>query len=258
MTEELLHGGNTHDAIVRVGDTVRRPTGPWTPGVHALLEHLERQRYEGAPRAFGLDDEGREVLEFVPGSVVWPDRFALVQTDSALAMVAATIRRYHDAVEDFRFDGLTWSERGCDPYGPVETVCHNDLAPWNLVQREGTGTWVFIDWDLAAPGRRAWDLALALLSFVPLMPDSPLTDEETRRRIALFARGYGRPLPTEILVVAVERCATEAERIESDGRAGIAPYARLLAEGHATIWRGAEAHIEARRNGWQPAVAQER
>ena len=34
-----LPGGNVGGAV-RVGDTVRRPTGPWTPAVHELLEFL--------------------------------------------------------------------------------------------------------------------------------------------------------------------------------------------------------------------------
>jgi hypothetical protein len=253
MDEERLLGGNTHAAIVRVGDTVRRPTGGWTPGVHALLEHLDLKGYDGAPRLLGLDDEGREVLEFVPGSVIWPDHFALVQTDAALFEVATTIRRYHDAAAGFDFGAFAWSDRGSDTRGPSEIVCHNDLAPWNLVC-QAPGRWRFIDWDLAAPGRLAWDLAWALLSFVQLIPDSTLTEEETRHRIEVFAAGYGEPLPTDILAVAAERCATEAARIEQDGRAGIEPYVRLLAEGHAVIWREAETHIEAHRACWESAL----
>jgi hypothetical protein len=34
-----LGGGNMSSGVVRVGDTVRRPAGPWTPAVHALLTH---------------------------------------------------------------------------------------------------------------------------------------------------------------------------------------------------------------------------
>jgi hypothetical protein len=253
MDEELLLGGNTHAAIVRIGDTVRRPTGDWTPGVHALLEHLDRHLYDGAPRVFGLDDQGREMLSFVAGSVVWPDHFALVQTDSALIEVAGVIRGYHDAVAEFDFETFSWSDRACDPRGPVEIVCHNDLGPWNLIHR-AAGDWAFIDWDLAAPGRIVWDLAWALLSFVPLMPDSTLTDAETVHRITTFGVGYGNPLPIDILDVAVERCSTEARRIEVDGAAGIEPYARLLAEGHGKVWRSAAEHIGVRRRGWRQAV----
>ena len=170
--------------------------------------------------------------------MVWPGHFSLVQTDEALAQVAASIRRYHDAAADFRFDGFAWSDRGADPRGPSEVLCHNDLAPWNLVRSE-RGQWTFIDWDLAAPGRLAWDLAWALLSFTPLLPHSTLTDAQTRHRLTVFYNAYGTPLPNDLIGVAIERCAHEAEQIEQRGKAGVEPYARLLAEGHAAIWRSA-------------------
>jgi hypothetical protein len=253
VDEERLLGGNTNAEIVRIGDTVRRPVGHWSSGVHALLEHLDGRGYDGAPKLLGLDAQGREVLSFVPGSVVWPDHFALVQSDSALAEVAATIRRYHDAAAGFRSDRFTWSDRGGDPRGPHEILCHGDLAPWNLVRRDTEG-WAFIDWDLAAPGRLAWDLSWALLTFTPLMPDSALTERETLHRIAGFGAGYGKPLPSDVLAVAVERCSDEAERIERQGAAGVEPFAHLLAEGHAKVWRSAAVHIEANRTRWQLAV----
>jgi len=256
MEEERLIGGNSHAEVVKVGETVRRPTGHWTPGVHALLGHLEARGYRGAPRARGVDPQGREVLTYVPGSVVWPDHFALVESASRLAQVAAVIRSFHDLVADFsQADEFTWSDRGADPQGPPEILCHNDLAPWNLVH--GTdGNWTFIDWDLAAPGRRSWDLSWALLSFTPLMPDSPLGEAETLHRIATFRKAYGASqLPSDVLTVAVERCEYEAERIDCLGAAGEQPYARLLAEGHSDIWHRAAAHIAARAPAWEAAVS---
>lgn len=33
-----LRGGNMNSGVVRVGDTVRRRAGPWTPAVCALLQ----------------------------------------------------------------------------------------------------------------------------------------------------------------------------------------------------------------------------
>jgi hypothetical protein len=254
VDEERLVGGNTHEEIVRIGDTVRRPTGSWTPGVHALLRHLASVGYDGAPTLLGFDEQGREILSFVSGTVVWPGHFSLVQTDEALAQVAASIRRYHDAAADFRFDRFAWSDRGADPRGPSEVLCHNDLAPWNLVRSE-RGQWTFIDWDLAAPGRLAWDLAWALLSFTPLMPHSTLTDSQTRHRLTVFCNAYGTTLPNDLLTVAIERCAYEAELIERRGKDGVEPYARLLAEGHAAIWRSAEAHVAAQHLQWQPALS---
>ena len=47
MEEESL-GGNLNDAV-RVGDTVRRRAGPWTPAVHDLLRFLERKAFPAPP-----------------------------------------------------------------------------------------------------------------------------------------------------------------------------------------------------------------
>lgn len=65
---EELSGGNT-TVVVRIGDTVRRPVGPWTPAVHDVLNHLAAVGFPGSPRVLGVDDAGREILAFVPGEV---------------------------------------------------------------------------------------------------------------------------------------------------------------------------------------------
>ncbi|MBO0835590.1 MAG: aminoglycoside phosphotransferase family protein, partial [Actinobacteria bacterium] len=73
--EELLPGGNVTRGVVRVGDTVRRPTGPWTASVQDLLLHLKSAGFQGAPEPLGFDDQGREVLRFVAGTPAWGDGF---------------------------------------------------------------------------------------------------------------------------------------------------------------------------------------
>jgi hypothetical protein len=73
-SETPLSGGNMSSGVVRVGDTVRRPAGPWTPAVHALLTHLYEAGFRGAPRPLGIDERGREVLTFIPGPPAWPDQ----------------------------------------------------------------------------------------------------------------------------------------------------------------------------------------
>ena len=64
-----LAGGDVTHGVVRVGDTVRRPRGPWSDAVAAYLLHLERVGFRGAPRYLGVDEHGRDVLEFVCGEV---------------------------------------------------------------------------------------------------------------------------------------------------------------------------------------------
>lgn len=188
--EELpLSGGNVSEGVVRIGDTVRRPAGPWTPAVHALLRHLQEAGFPAAPRPLGIDDQGREVLTFVPGDVLWPDPFAWLEPAQRLARVARLIRSFHDAVQGFTPPpDAEWQI--LVPVEGADIIAHQDLAPWNLVVSD-KDEWVFIDWDTAAPGSRLWDLAYAMHGFIPLSarPEWQRTDVADRLRI--FADAYG-------------------------------------------------------------------
>jgi hypothetical protein len=208
--------------------------------VHRLLQALAERGFTAAPRVLGIDQRGREILTYLPGRVVWPGHFDLVATDDALTAVARLVRRYHDAVAGLELPG-PWSDLAADPDGPFEVLCHNDLAPWNLVAVEDGG-WAFIDWDLAAPGRRAWDVAWALLGFVPLTEETA----DARRRIRVLLEGYDAAADApSILAVASQRAALEAARIRRLAAAGEEPWVRLLAEGHAETWEGAAQRADA-------------
>ena len=69
MAEELLSGGNM-EVVVRVGDTVRRVAGEWTPSVQAWLMAIRGSGAEQVPEPRGSDIEGREVLSYLPGSTL--------------------------------------------------------------------------------------------------------------------------------------------------------------------------------------------
>jgi len=91
--EQPLTEGNVSTGVVRVGDTVRRPTGPWTGSVDALLRHLERVGFNGAPRALGRDEQGRQVIEYVPGQVnVPPSRLDLTRGGTCWCLLMPTTR----------------------------------------------------------------------------------------------------------------------------------------------------------------------
>jgi hypothetical protein len=74
MTEHPLGGGNVAAGVVRVGDTVRKPAGFWTPAVEALLAHLWRAGFTGAPRPLGRDDRGGRCSSTCPGRWRWTSR----------------------------------------------------------------------------------------------------------------------------------------------------------------------------------------
>ena len=99
LHEVALVGGDVHvgeNVVVRVGDTVRRAVGPHTPLVHALLHHFEAVGFDGAPRALGFDERGREVLSYVEGTAALAP---IPRGDDVLAALARLLRRMHDAQE---------------------------------------------------------------------------------------------------------------------------------------------------------------
>ncbi|MET8866803.1 phosphotransferase [Nonomuraea sp. NPDC004580] len=123
--EEILTGGGVNH-VVKVAGTVRRPTGPWTPAVHALLRHLAARGFTGAPSVHGVDEQGREVLGFVPGETAGHPLPPWARTDEALTGAARLLRRYHDATAGFvPPPGATWY---LPPVEPAEVICHGDVA----------------------------------------------------------------------------------------------------------------------------------
>ncbi|MEJ3747526.1 phosphotransferase [Actinomycetes bacterium KLBMP 9797] len=197
MAEVTLPGGNTVGAVL-TGDVVRKQASPSTPTVHALLRHLEDAGFDAAPRALGIDDQGRQLLSYLPGETVgarsrWP---AWAYTDSMLIQVGRWIRRVHDATADFRppADEQWFIGRAMRP-GLI--VGHQDAAPYNAAV-DGDRLVGFFDWDAAGPTSREFDLAFSALLWVPLTApdeeDAPLRDHDLAdrsRRLHLFLDAYG-------------------------------------------------------------------
>jgi Phosphotransferase enzyme family len=248
-----LGGGNMSSGVVRVGDTVRRPAGPWTPAVHALLTHLHDAGFRGAPRPLGLDDAGREVLAFIPGTVPWPEHFDLLDAGPQLRRVARLIREFHDAAAGFTPPpGARW--QALTPAEGAEIIAHHDLAPWNLVA--GTGQWAFIDWDTAAPGTRLWDLAYAVHGFVPLSADPALQRADAEARLRLMADAYDltEAQRADLVPLLARRTRVMYDFLAREAAAGSQPWARLWAQGHGAAWLADTRYIARREARWRRAL----
>ena len=237
MAEERLEGGNIGGAV-RVGDTVRRPAGSWTPAVHALLAHLAGKGFTGAPRPRGFDDQGREILTFLEGEAVgsrkpWP---AWVHAEDTLDQVARWMRAYHQAVAGFvPPPGAVWREGGT--WSPGLIIGHNDAAPYNAAWHQGTLAG-FFDWDFAGPATPEWDLAFAAFSWVPLharhvVAAEGFTDFAARpRRLDRFLRVYGwQATAGDFLDVVEARIRAHAGGIRGLAASGDEAFGRLLSQG---------------------------
>jgi hypothetical protein len=219
-------GGNLNDAT-RVGDTVRRRAGPWTPAVHALLRFLENAGFE-APRARGMDEKGREILEYIEGDTHpgWPDPAPdWVRDDDHLAEGARLLRLYHDLVDGFDPPaGARW--RMVAPTAP-EIICHNDWAPWNALFRDRHLA-VMLDWDNAGPGTRLWDVANSAYSWVPLRSGSAqFAIDVQATRVRLFCDAYGLSDRASLLDVMRERTLFVSEFVAEQARLGDKGFMKL-------------------------------
>jgi len=229
-SETPLPGGTANRGlVVRVGDTVRRPVTPYSGATHELLAHLRRVRFDGAPCFLGIDEQGREVLSYVEGEAPIHPYPAWAHADEVLAGVAALLRGYHDAVESFDASGHAWPTRIPSGYGPV-LVSHNDPNLDNVVFRGGRAVGL-IDFDLAAPGSRVWDVAVAARLWAPLRPDPDVHDARRGRaleRLRLFVDAYGldagdRKLVLEALIPSHDWIY---DLISAAARAGSGGFAR--------------------------------
>jgi hypothetical protein len=244
--EEVLAGGNM-TAVVRVGDTVRRAAGPWTPTIHAFMRHLRAAGFAMVPEPLGMDDRGREIISLLRGAPAIYPLPAFAWSDATLTTVARTLRAFHDASLGF----LPPDEGGWQwpAHEPAEVVCHNDFAPYNLMFEAGRLTGV-IDLDLASPGPRVWDMAYTAYRFVPLTdpanPDAPFPGaDEQRRRLAAFCAAYADAAvePSAVLVAATANLGELVAFIEREAAAGDPAQQAVLARGDVDIYTRDIAHI---------------
>jgi hypothetical protein len=229
--------------------------------VHAVLRHLERAGFTEAPRVLGFDDVGREVLTYLEGETVagarpWP---AWVSSDEALTQVGSWLRRLHDATVDFVppedavwFAGQLWR--------PDLVIGHHDAAPYNAVWRRGRLVG-FVDWDVAGPSSREFDLAYSALMWVPLLaPGSAwpiafrqVQDRSRRLHLLLDAYGYDddRCALREAVAARARRNAEVTRRLADGGD----PVFQALRNQADDLDRAAQQVDELPESFWQRPTA---
>jgi hypothetical protein len=229
LKEVPLVGGNI-SASVRIGDTVHRRAGAWTPAVHALLAHLKRVGFGAAPEALGFDEQGRAVQSFLPGEVHpgWPDPLPrwMFEDEATLVAAATLLRRYHDSLDGFAAPpDAHWR---FVPPGEHDVICHNDWSPSNALFR-GHVPVAMLDWDAAGPGSRAWDVALSAYNWVPLNPRvTPPSLAAKAPRFGLFCDAYGEGIVRqEVFDTLTEQLPLHAAFIQAEADAGDPGFVKL-------------------------------
>jgi hypothetical protein len=94
VTEEPLPGGNITTGVVRLGDTVRRARSRRSAFAAEVLTCLESVAFRYAPHYLGEDEQGRDILSFIPGRTTnHPSQRAA----GAYALGGRMLRALHDA-----------------------------------------------------------------------------------------------------------------------------------------------------------------
>ncbi|WNM24715.1 phosphotransferase [Demequina capsici] len=238
------------DRVPRTRISTHAPD-PYTGALHALLTHLRGVGFTGAPRSFGWDDQGRHLLEFMPGTRLDDPRAPASALDSR--RIGRFVREMHDALEGFVppadarwFAGL--------PAPGHDLIVHQDLVPSNLVIRED-GTLAAIDWDASAPGTRLWELAHVAHTFAPLYSaDSDLRGSMERLRGLADGYGLGEEAREQLVPLLAERSARMYDYLEAMRRTGEQPWVALWERGIGTVWRRDAAWIRTHEPQWRHSL----
>jgi hypothetical protein len=256
--ETELPKGDVTEGVVRIGDTVRRPSSPVSDVVAEYLEHLAVAGFDGAPQYLGRDSKGRDVLTFVDGDVPGDPVEAWARDDRVLSSVGRLVRRLHDASAGWRPSAPVPVPPGRPiaplPHDEPHLITHRDVTPQNTVFRHGVAA-ALVDFDLIGETTRSIDLANTAMHWVPLLDPvdraAGYDGIDVGRRLRLTLDGYGRDaVDAELLLRGVRR------RFAA-GYAGMKWNAENLGGGWARMWTAGVGEVIRRRAAWFETAEEE-
>lgn len=246
---EALAGGRA-GKILRSEDKVHRPAGAWTPHTQALLRHIRAQGFNGAPQPFGFDADGNEIVSYITGEVCNYPLSENAKSVTAFVSSAKLLRAYHDSTLGF-VETLHGDEPWfLPPREPVEVICHGDYAPYNVVL-EGDQAVAIIDFDIAHPAPRVWDIAYALYRWGPLTDpvnaDGFGSIDQKIARCRMFCDAYGlaQEQRIELTAMVIERLQVMVETMLTGAADGNEAFQANIADGHHRLYLGDIAYLQA-------------
>jgi Ser/Thr protein kinase RdoA (MazF antagonist) len=173
--------------------------------------------------------------------------------DETLVALAVLLRRLHDAAESFVPPPDAVWEPGSSDDGKPEIIGHCDITPENVIFR-GRLPYAFIDFDLARPTTRLFDVVTTLRHWAPIA--DPVDRDPLQRRLdvgarlRLFCDAYGLPGRDRHRLVHVARLRFDrsyaAMRTRATTHGG--GWARMWVSGAGDRIRRARAWLDAHQD----------
>lgn len=210
----------------------------------------------------GIDGENREILSYIEGETgVGPH---LWEGDEPLVATALMLRTFHDATQSYLPLGSeNWAFIFPDATRH-EVICHNDFAPYNFVFSDAVPHAV-LDFDLAGPGPRLWDVAYAAYWITPLsfhasdMKSFSQADLKAgSRRLKLFCDAYRVPADDNLLDIVTRVLEHMADVQAIAGVIGEAGAKKLIHDGHFDHWRSEKEAFGCHKRALKRALKQKR
>ncbi|MGH0677045.1 phosphotransferase [Bacillus luti] len=256
--EEKLTGGNVSN-VYRSENTVRRELKQGSAKIHTLLHHLENKGFHYAPKFLGIDEKDREILSFIEGEAGNYPLKEYMRSNDTLKEIAKMLRLYHDAVSDFPLSD-EWKPMDHTPNN-IEVLCHNDFAIYNIIFNDEKPVGI-IDFDVAAPGPRLWDIAYTLYTCVPLSRvyytdsgdavhyDSSQHASRIKERVKLFAQSYGKSMDEDYVGMVLLRLEGLCTYMKRKAQGGDVNFQRMIDEGHLEHYEKDMKFIREHKKEW--------
>ncbi len=196
----------------------------------------------------GRDEKGRQVLEYVSGEL---GAESGTYSQSELSSIGRMVAELHEASASFVPPaGALWNQ--VIPPDREELICHNDVAPWNLVKSPVRG-WVLIDWDSAAPSSRLWDIAYAAQSMAGLRADRPVSESATRLRAIVDGYGLDEVSRSALPAMLGRRARAMYDLLRAGHEQQRQPWARIWNE-DGPYWSATAEYLDAHTYVWDAAL----
>ncbi|MGI8575035.1 MAG: phosphotransferase [Egibacteraceae bacterium] len=167
------------------------------------------------------------------GDELW----AKIVPEQGLRRWARFLRRYHDAVAEYRPPGTSVWSSVTGRCAPGQLVCHGDLWPGNGVWR-GDEVVGLIDFDHARPASPLFDIAYALEYAAPFRDDTTCVrwlrypHHRTARRIEVSCDAYGIAAPNDVADLVADQQRSVLATVRQLARRSVEPQATWVADGY--------------------------